>query len=58
MIVFLYFYLIRISQVKVNLIVIGAVLLFNECIIYRLQRLRWDSVKCETGKFRRLIYRR
>lgn len=36
-------------QLKINLFVIFSVLLFNEIIIYRVQRLRWDLISCETG---------
>lgn len=46
MIVFLYNSIFRINVVW---LLVGAVVLFNEIVIYRIQPLLWDSVTCETG---------
>lgn len=31
------------------------IILFNECIVYYLQRFRWESVACETDECNRVL---
>lgn len=43
------------TPLKINLVLIAIALLFNEYFIYYLQRLRWDSLACETSECERVL---
>lgn len=41
---------------RLNFYGIVAIVLFNECIIYYLQRFNWETVNCETDECNRVLF--
>lgn len=46
-----YFLFFRLTSRKLNFIAIFITLFVSEYLIYYLQRLQWDVIKCETSEF-------
>lgn len=41
---------------RLNFYGVIAMILFNECIIYYLQRFNWETVRCETDECNRVLF--
>lgn len=41
---------------RLNFYGVLVILLFNECIIYYLQRFNWETISCETEECNRILF--
>lgn len=41
---------------RLNFYGILVIILFNECLIFFLQRIRWESIACETEECNRILF--
>lgn len=41
---------------RLNFYGILVIILFNECLLYYLQRFRWESIACETDECNRVLF--